>query len=98
MIDTGATHTCIDETAARRAGLPIKGSASMHSASHAGTKVPIFAGQIEAQGLRINVESALGANLTHFPGGQLVALIGRDVLKKMVFTYDGPKGTITASV
>ena len=96
MIDTGATHTCFDESAARRAGFPIKKPAIMASASHAETRVPVFSGKIVADGLTIDVDQGMGVNLEGFPG--LVALIGRDVLQNTLFIYNGPIGSITLSV
>ena len=97
MFDTGASNTCIDEAAARRAGLPIKGWAFMDSASHAGTRVPVFTGQIQSLALRVTVETALGVNMGHFHDAELIVLIGRDVMRQMVFTYNGPEGSISAS-
>ena len=97
MIDTGASQTCFDEDAARRAGLPITGAARMASASHADIKVPVFAGKILISGnLIIDAGKAMGANLSAFDG--LIALIGRDLLQSAVFTYNGPDGFISLAM
>jgi len=70
--------TCVDRTAAAKALLPTVGSGKMTSATHAEEIVPIFAGQIQVQGLgEISAHRAFGANLE--PQG-IIALIGRDVL------------------
>ena len=55
MIDTGATATCIDIEAAKRAGLPTAGTARMTSASHANQNVPAFAGKIVGPTINISV-------------------------------------------
>jgi predicted aspartyl protease len=93
LIDTGATFTCVDETAARRAGLPIRGTAKMASASHPEHEVPVFAGRISMDGININTSAAMGADLSGFP--DLVALIGRDMLQNCLFVYDGNAGSIS---
>lgn len=65
----------------------------MASATHAEEVVPIFAGQIQVQGLgEINAHRAFGANLE--PQG-IIALIGRDVLKQLVLIYNGADGSFT---
>ena len=92
MIDTGATRTCFDGTAARKAGFPITGTATMASATHAKHEVPVFTGRIVMGNININVGGGLGANLTAFD--DLVALIGRDLLQTALFTYNGPEGSI----
>lgn len=91
LIDTGANTTCFDEASARLAGLPTVGVTNMASASHANHEVPLFAGKIIAPTLNINVEGGMGANLSAVGKG-LVALIGRDLLKAALFTYNGPDG------
>ena len=95
MIDTGATATCFDTNAAQRAGLPTVGVARMASASHANHPVPTFAGKIICSTITINVEinvaPSMGANLSAVSNG-LIALLGRDVLKSAILTYNGPDG------
>ncbi len=97
MIDTGASITCFDETAARNAGLPIIGVTRMASASHQDHEVPLFFGRIIAPTVTINVEEGMGANLSSVSNG-LIALIGRDVLKSAVFVYNGPDGHFSLSI
>ena len=47
LIDTGASATCIDRSAAAKAGLAIVDSGRISSATHANEVVPIFAGRLE---------------------------------------------------
>lgn len=99
MIDTGATRTCLDEASARRAGFPITGIALMASATHANHEVPVFNGRIVMVGsFNIDVVGGLGANLTAIGDLDLVALIGRDLLKDALFTYNGPGGSIALAI
>ena len=88
LIDTGASVTCIDRDAAKKAGLAIVDSGPMHSATHANEIVPIYAGRLSIQGLPNNIEArrAFGANLK---SQGLTALIGRDVLAQCMFVYNG---------
>ena len=96
MIDTGAARTCFDEASARKAGFPIIGRAQMTSATHANHEVPVFSGRIVMGSFNIDVAEGLGANLAAIDG--LVALIGRDLLKDALFTYNGPGGSIDLAI
>ena len=96
LIDTGAARTCVDEEAARRAGLPTRGTAKMASASHPEHEVPVFAGRIVLDSININVSNAMGVNLSGSP--DLVALIGRDMLRKCIFVYDGNAGSMSLAL
>lgn len=93
LVDTGATRTCVDETSARRAGLPTRGTAKMASASHPEHEVPVFAGRVILDSININTPSAMGVNLSGFH--ELVVLIGRDMLQNCLFVYDGNAGTMS---
>ncbi len=96
MIDTGAERTCFDEASARKAGLPVTGSAPMTSATHANHEVPVFSGRIIVMGsFNIDVVRGLGPNLAAFG---LVALIGRDLLKDALLTWNGPVGSIALAI
>ena len=96
MIDTGATRTCFDEVSAGKAGFPITGNAPMTSATHADHEVPVFSGRIVMGRFNIDVAEGLGANLAAFD--DLVALIGRDLLKDALFTWNGPGGSIALAI
>ena len=97
LIDTGATMTCVDADAARRAGLAQVDSGTMTSATHANEKVPIFAGRLimDAASITVNANRAIGANLS--PQG-LIALIGRDLLAQCVLVYNGLDGSFSLSI
>ena len=96
-IDTGATMTCVDRTAAQRAGLACVDTGLMSSTTHASELVPIFSGRINIEGVSRYVDSlrAYGANLG--PLG-LIALIGRDLLASCVLVYNGLDGSFSLSI
>ena len=96
LVDTGATGSCFDLSAARRAGLPVRGTSLMSSASHADHRVPLFSGKLLMQDWNINVETAMGVNLAGMP--ELIALIGRDLLEQAVLIYNGPEGAVTLAI
>jgi len=97
LIDTGASHTCIDDDVAKRLNLPAIDVAMMTSASHEATQQNVYPVQIEMIGMPISIGSArtMGANLK---AQGLILLIGRDVLASVIFIYSGPAGQITFAV
>ena len=97
LIDTGASHTCIDDEVARRMGLPVIDVAMMTSASHPATQQNIYPVQIEMVGMPLSIGSprTMGANLK---AQGLILLIGRDVLANTVLIYSGATGQVTFMV
>ena len=96
LIDTGASHTCLDESTAKDVGLPVIDRATITSASHADNNVPVFSAKLAIIRFSdINLERVPGANLK--PQG-LIALIGRDVLSRAVLVYNGPDGSVSISI
>lgn len=94
QIDTGASATCFDRSAAERAGLEIFSSKTVTSAT--GTeKVSIYAGRLEIAGFTsIVTRAALGMELDSL---DLIALIGRDVLANCILVYNGPENSFSLS-
>ena len=95
LIDTGATSTCVDEAAARKAGLAVVDRGVISSASHPVHEVPIFAGNIQIPAFAIRVPRAMGVTLDN---QGLVALLGRDALRSTLFIYNGVDGAISLSL
>jgi predicted aspartyl protease len=97
LIDSGASHTCIDDAAAVQLGLPVRDVVTVASASHAATRQNVYPAQIEIVGLPIAIaaKNAIGAPLA---AQGLLALIGRDVLQHCTLFYNGPSGSITLSL
>lgn len=92
LIDTGASNTCIDEQAAKDLGLPIIDVATMHSASHEKHPCNIYPVQIITQVVTLNSPRTMSANLA---SQGLLVLIGRDVLQRCNFVYNGLAGEFT---
>ena len=96
LIDTGASVTCIDQSAARKAGLAIVDSGGISSATHANEIVPIFAGRLDIHGLSpVETFGAYGVNLE---SQNLIALIGRDLLASCVLVYNGTDDSFSLSL
>jgi predicted aspartyl protease len=97
LIDTGASHTCIDEAIAQQLGLPVVNIVQVASASHASTTQNVYPVGIEvsAIGWRIDSPSVIGAPLA-VQG--IVLLIGRDILKLCTLIYNGFTGHITLAI
>ena len=96
LIDTGASVTCIDQSAARKAGLAIVDSGGISSVTHTNEVVPIFAGRLNIHGLSpVNTFRAYGVNLE---SQNLIALIGRDLLASCVLVYNGTDDSFSLSL
>ena len=97
LIDTGATGTCIDDSAAQRLRLPVVDVATIASASHSAMQQNVYPIQIEVIGLpiRFNAARAIAAPLA---AQGLLVLIGRDVLQHCTLFYNGITGSFTLSI
>lgn len=97
LIDTGASHTCIDDEAAQKLGLPVVDVASISSASHAATQQNVYPVLLEILGGQVVIESvrAIGGPLK---AQGLLALIGRDVLRMCTLHYNGVVGQFTLAL
>lgn len=97
LVDTGARLTCIDQNAANRAGLQVVDSGAISSVTHTNHPVPVYSGIIEllGSGISITCHRAFGVNL-HQQG--IIALIGRDLLRKSILIYNGPDGSYSLTM
>ena len=100
MIDTGTSVTFIDEEAARELGLPMDekpetsptfccDSASFNIYRKVDLKMEDFP--------TIQLDRVLAGRLATNPN-KLLAIIGRDILKRGTFKYDGLQGRITLTL
>lgn len=97
LIDTGASRTGINTAAAKRLGLVSRLTTKVTSVLHEVEEAPVFlCGIAFPQWGEENPIEALAVGLNLAPP-ELVALIGRDVLAKCVFVYDGPAGSFSLS-
>jgi predicted aspartyl protease len=97
LIDSGASHTCIDNALAIQLGLPVVDTLKMHSASHEAVEQSAYPISVEIIGtsIQFSVPKAMGANLAT---QSLGLLIGRDILSSCVMFYNGTTGQITLSL
>jgi predicted aspartyl protease len=95
LLDTGASTTCLDDQVAEQLSLPVIGTASIGTASHASSRRNIYPVAIEIAGLQTHIiAKAVGVELS---SQGLLALIGRDVLSACTLFYNGLSGEITLS-
>lgn len=97
LIDTGASATCIDDSAAKGMGLPVIDVVEMMSASHAAVPANVYPIQLQLIGtpIRVEIPRALGAELKT---QGIIALIGRDFLQNCTLHYNGFTGSLTLSI
>ena len=97
LIDTGASMTCVDQEAAQKAKLAVVNSGPMVSATHDNEIVPIYAARLQIEGIPQYVEakSAYGVRLK---SQGLIALLGRDMLARCIFIYNGHDASFSLSL
>lgn len=103
VLDTGASHTCAEEQALRRAGLPPSGRRDATIPSGR-TSLLLYDGRLHLPGIDLEMDQLqlfgglIGSLLAELDQGTLtpvIALIGRDVLAHCRFDYHGPSASFT---
>ncbi|SRR5579875_452689 len=93
LIDTGATVSGVDDSVIRRLGVSPVGLANVGTGAGPNQQNLCPARFILPNlGFGLEFSRALGSNLS---STGLIALLGRDVLSRMVFIYSGVSGRIT---
>lgn len=101
LIDTGATCSCIHKVVLAQLGLPPTGRVSIktpsteegaHECDQHDVQVLILHAQKSDYCLRIPTLPIVGVNL---PNQGYHALIGRDILARCLFVYDGTANTFS---
>jgi len=97
LLDTGASTTYIDETAAAKLGLPVIDKVNMASVSHEATLSNVYPALIQFLGfpIKVNATRTVGSPLAN---QGLIVLFGRDLLQNFALFYNGITGQITISV
>jgi len=96
LLDTGASHTCIDEDIATALNLQVVSKITMRTASGQTLK-SVYAVKVSFPGTSLapmQSSFALGATLKT---QGLTALIGRDFLAGKILHYDGALSVVTLS-
>lgn len=100
LIDTGASKSCADRVALTKLGIKPTGVIRLGTAKGA-TQCPIFPTRLTFPSLRlrVNFNAMAGVNLQgqQIGGAPLIALVGRDVLRRCLLIYSGANGYFTLS-
>jgi len=100
LIDTGATKSGVDKSAISELGVQPVGITSILTAGGR-VEQSLFPAHFRfpGEGMDIEFSSVLGVDLReHQVNNQpIIALIGRDVLARLVFIYNGPGGFFTVA-
>lgn len=95
LIDTGATRSGVDRSVITQLGVQPVGVARTLTASGE-AKQNLFPSHFRFPGENIDIDfsSVLGVNLSgqNINGQPIIALLGRDILSKFIFIYNGPGG------
>ena len=95
LIDTGATMTAVDASVVAAPGVNPVGVVPVGTAGGPTTQ-PVYPIRLQLQrvGLVLDFSRVTGASLKAM---NLVALLGQDVLARMILIYDGPSSEYTLS-
>src|SRR5581483_1416795 len=101
LIDTGATKSCVHDAIMQQLEVNATGVATSQTA-YGPRQCNLYPAHFRFPSAQIDIEfnSVMEVDLTGqiVNGQQLIALIGRDVLSRTVFTYNGPMGMYTLSM
>ena len=98
LLDTGASSSCIDTYLVNVLGLQQHGVALIHTPSTGGnfeTRAQYDACFVLGEGLEKPLHRILSVIESEFASQGFLVLIGRDLLKDCIFTYNGPKSRYT---
>ena len=101
LIDTGAERSGVDETAMSALQIPSVGSEPFLT-THGVANLKVYnlsASLPDIHPELIELKRAPGGLVDHQPvlGRKIIMLLGRDLLRHFVLTYDGPNATVTLS-
>lgn len=91
LIDTGAQRTVLSPEAVRKAGLSKINEAELRVVG-AIVKADIYIASLQFPVCGLNTIEVIEISCCELPHILYHGLIGRDVLSRWVFNYDGPKG------
>ena len=91
LVDTGATLSAVDAQIATRLNLPVISAARVLTAAGPATQ-PVYAVALALGTSPAQVLEPVFATGTDLQAHGLVALIGRDILRRLMLLYDGRLG------
>jgi predicted aspartyl protease len=92
LIDTGARLTLLTPKAVARVGLPKVNEMSLARAGGITEKLSVHVASIQFPRHRLATIEMVEVVCCELPEQPIECLLGRDVLSRWVFTYDGPAG------
>jgi hypothetical protein len=101
LVDTGASHTCLDHTVITRLGLTQTGTVLTHTPTTgtAPQTMPQYDASITL--LHTNLTRTFGAvpvSASNFMPQGFQGLLGRDILKECMLIYSGPDNAFMLSI
>lgn len=101
LVDSGATTSCVDNQVIKRLGVkPIRQTTVL--GADGPSEQNVYPARFIFRQVKMSFEfaSAIGANLEEqsIMGRKLVALIGRNVLSRCIFIYNGINATYTLAI
>jgi predicted aspartyl protease len=93
LVDTGAGKTIITPAAVKRVGLQKIDSTRLARAGGVTENAGVYAASIQFQRDRLATIEMIEVICCELPEQPIQCLLGRDVLSRWVFTYDGPQST-----
>jgi predicted aspartyl protease len=95
LIDTGAGHTVLTPEAIEKVGLPLVNYTSVSRAGGIDNRVPVHVASIQFPRNKIAPIEVIEVLCCELPEQLVQCLIGRDILSRWIFTYDGTSGRWT---
>ncbi len=96
LVDTGASHCCVDSAAVKGLGVQPVGIQKVNTPSGQEDQLvyPVLINCAEGP-FHYQTNTALASD--HLAQQGIVALLGRDLLANVILIYDGPRGAFTLS-
>jgi hypothetical protein len=104
LVDTGATNSCVHESILADLGIsPVGVRPAATAAGPVDQNLYPVRISFPGEGWTLDLTSAAGVDLSGFqvqtkPPQDLIALLGRDLLKNWVLIYNGPGGVWTVAM
>ena len=92
LIDTGADQSCIDHSVVDNLRLLPIGVTPVITPDGIHLECPVYPIRLEFDKRGFDVNEAISLSIRNMHSDNMIALIGRDILKHCFFTYHGPTG------
>ena len=98
LIDTGAVGTVVSDSVATRLGLKVVSETRLIGVTGE-LRVPLAVAELGFPGTGLSsLPMTVMVNRIPVPGPDVIALLGRDVLRRARLTYDGPGGWVELTI